>query len=646
MYSQPLLLNTPIKIGSRRMKNRIVMAPMETRMNDMFGDSRTDMADYYGARAKGGTGMIIVENTFVDNKSSRSSVASSGLYCDHLIPQKAKIAEAIKDYGCLAIIQLSHGGRQQNAATGLTPVAPSPIPSKALMRVPKELTVAEIHEIEDSFAAAALRAKKAGFDGVEIHGAHGYLINQFLSPDSNHRTDQYGGTPENRLCFMKEIIEKTRQLTGPEFIVGIRLSVDELLGDQGLQAADTCWYAQRLEPMIDYVHCSAGTYETRPFGINCSVYQPAGKLLPLAAAMKKAVQIPVIAVNGLDFHKGEKALEDGIADCIAYGRQLICDPEFGNKIAENRIEDIRPCCRGNEGCQSGFMTTSYMHCEFNPAAGREKKYALRKTASPRKIVVVGGGVAGMEAARISSLLGNDVILLERSPALGGHANEALIPPFKYKTGEMLEWLIRQLKKSSAQIILNADTSPEAIKALHPDHVIIAVGSHYYVPPIEGTEFTVSADHALLHPDTIGQQAIVIGAGLVGSETAMTLAETKGCSVQILEMASGLSPEMEPSTKLAMAHRLEEDQIKVYFNHRVTKFISGGVVCADPDGSEKTMYADTIITAMGLKANEHEAAKYENLGIPCLRIGDCLKARKFYDCFLEAWHASFLISELL
>lgn len=646
MQEKTVLLNTPIRIGHKWMKNRIVMAPMECRMNDMNGDSRDDMVEYYKARAKGGTGMIVVENTFVDNKSARSSVASSGLYCDHLIPQKAKIAEAIKDFGCLAVIQLSHGGREQSPATGLEPVAPSPIPCKTLMRVPRELTIEEILEIEDAFAQAALRAKKAGFDGVEIHGAHGYLINEFLSPYTNHRTDEYGGDPERRLRFVKEIIEKVRILTGKKFIVGLRISVDEFLGDIGLQAEDTCWYAKKLEPMLDYIHCSSGIYETRPFAINCSVYQPAGKLLPLAAKMKQAVEIPVIAVNALDYQLGEQALQDGMADCIAFGRQMVCDPDLGIKIAQGHPEDIRPCCRCNEGCQSGFQTTSYMHCEFNPSVGREKKFAIRKTAAPKKIVVIGGGVAGMEAARIADLLGNEVVLLEKSGTLGGRAHEAIIPPFKYKTGEMLQWLIRQLQLGKTKIILNADTSVEAVKALEPDHIIIAVGSHYFLPQIDGIELAIGADEALMHQERIGKTAIVIGGGLVGAETAMTLAENVGCQVQMIEMGSDLASEMEPNTRIAMKHRIKEDGIQVHCNYKAVKISSDHVVCKNTDGEESTFTADSVITALGLRANEEEASMYEKIGIPSIRIGDCVEARKFYDCFLEAWHAAFFISELL
>lgn len=640
------MIATPIKIGHKLLKNRIVMAPMECRMNDMNGDSRDDMVEYYKARAKGGTGMIIVENTFVDNKSSRSSVASSGLYCDHLIPQKAKIAEAIKDFGCVAVIQLSHGGREQSPATGLTPVAPSPIPCKTLMRMPRELTKEEILEIEDAFAAAALRAKKAGFDGVEIHGAHGYLINEFLSPYTNHRTDEYGGSRENRLRFVKEIIEKVRAITGKRFIVGLRLSVDEFLGEAGIQTEDSCWNAKMLESMIDYVHCSSGIYETRPFAINCSVYQPMGKLLPKAAAMKASVSIPVIAVNALDYRLGEQALQEGMADCIAYGRQLVCDPELGNKIAQGRPEDIRPCCRCNEGCQSGFQTTSYMHCEFNPQVGREIKYAIRKTSTPKRIVIIGGGVAGMEAARIADLLGNEVILLEKSDILGGRANEAIIPPFKFKTAEMLQWLIRQVKAGGTKIVLNADTSPEAIRALNPDHLIIAVGSHYFLPTMPGIRYAIPADQALMHQETIGQTAIVIGGGLVGTETALTLVENKHCKVQIVEMSSDLAPGMEPNTRIALKHRLREDNVAVYFNLRVTEILPDGILCEDQHGEKRELHADSVIAAMGLKANEIEAGNYTGMGIPAICIGDCVEARKFYDCFYEAWHAAFLISNLL
>ncbi len=643
------MIMSPIQIGHRKMKNRIAMAPMETRMSDMQGNPYDELIEYYRARARGGCGMIIVENTFVDNIAARSSCASSGLYHDSMIPRKAKLAEAIKSYGTLAVLQISHGGRQQNIATGLMPVAPSAIPSGAVKRMPRELTIEEIKGIEDAFADTALRAKKADFDGVEIHGAHGYLLNQFLSPYSNRRTDEYGGSAENRRRIVKNVLEKVRGKVGKNFIVGLRLSMEEFLPeagyeDLGLHPMDQIETAKALEQYLDYVHCSAGVYESRHLGINCSVYQPAGKLVPFAGMMKREISIPVITVNGLDYEKGEKALQDGDADIIAYGRQLICDPDLPNKILKNQIDDIRPCCRGNEGCQSGFMYARAMHCEYNPSAGRETRFAIRKSPVRRKVVVIGGGVAGMEAARIGTLLGQDVTLLEKTDHLGGHAVEAVIPPFKYKTGEMLAWLKHQVDKLGVKVQLNADSSPEAVKSLNPDAVVVAVGSEYIIPPIEGYENALVADEVLFDLKKAGESVIVVGAGLVGSETAMTLVENMGVRAEIVEMAEGFSPEMEPSTRDAMALRLKTDGIPVRFGYKAVRILPDGIICQTPEG-EVRLQADHVILAVGLKANEKAVSVYDDLDVPIYRIGDCVKARKFYDCFYEAWNAMFQVAEL-
>ena len=376
-------LISPLKIRDKVLKNRIVMPPMECRLNTIDGSPTQEMIDYYAKRAQGGTGMIIVENTFIDNLESRSSVASSGLYSDHQIWRKAELAEAIKEYDCVAIIQLSHGGRQANpAATGLECVAPSPIPCQVTQRMPRELTIDEIHRIQNDFVQAAIRAQKAGFDGVEIHGAHGYLLCEFLSPYANHRTDEYGGNYENRARMIKEIVHQTREAVGQHFIIGLRLSVDEWLGEKGLQPDETCRLAHELEEMIDYVNCSAGNYETGAYCQTSSTYDDKGKIVYLAEEMKKHVQIPVIAVGSLDVDLAEQVLNEGKADLVAFGRALICEPNIGNKVKEGRVADIRPCCRANEGCFSGFAKGYPIRCELNPAAGQERKYALYKVQHP------------------------------------------------------------------------------------------------------------------------------------------------------------------------------------------------------------------------------------------------------------------------
>ena len=639
------LINRPFTIGNKVMRNRIVLPPMETRMSTITGDAMPELIDYYEARAKGGCGMIIVENTYVDALESRSSSASSGLYSDHLMPRKAMLAEAIKDHGCLAVIQLSHGGRQASAAsTGLECVAPSPIPSPFVKRQPRELTREEIRRIQRGFALAADRAKRAGFDGVEIHGAHGYLLGEFMFPGANRRADEYGGSFENRLRMPRETIEAVRQAVGRDFIVGFRISVDEFLGPQGLEPEEACRFVQELEGLLDYVHCSAGTYETKGQGICQPVYQPAGKLLPLAARMKQAVRIPVIAVGSLDFKRAEAALEAEQADLVAIGRQQICYPEFANKAAQGRIDDIRPCCRANEGCQSGFFRVYPMRCELNPAAGRERKYRIRKTLQPKRIVILGGGCAGLEAARVGGLMGHDVVLLERSGTLGGHMNEAVLPPFKEKTEAYFRWLVRQVERGTAAVILDADTSPERIRAMKPDLLLIAVGSNYLVPPFPGKEHALYADQVLFDTGKAGNRVVVIGGGLVGCEVALTLAETRGCQVTIVEMLNGLNQNMDTSARNTMLERIERNGIQVLCNHRVEEILPDGIRCTGPEG-EKRLASDTTVIAMGLKADDQNAARYESLGIPWFRIGDCKSARSFAACTEGAWRVLFQLEDL-
>jgi 2,4-dienoyl-CoA reductase-like NADH-dependent reductase (Old Yellow Enzyme family) len=290
-------------------------------------------------------------------------------------------------------------------------VAPSAVPSEAVGRMPRELTVEQIARTVDRFAAAAVRARNAGFDGVELHGAHGYLISEFLSPFANKRTDGYGGTFQNRARFPREVVEAVRAAVGPDFIVGFKINADEWLGERGLKPAEARAFIRSVQDKIDYVCCSAGTYETMSSCQICSTYVPQGLLLPLAEEMKREVEIPVMAVGAIDTRIGEAALEKGQADLIAMGRGHIADPEIALKLAEGRPEDIRPCCRGNEGCISGFEFGYPLRCEVNPAAGREELYGIRPAAVPKRALVLGGGCAGLEFARVPDQLGQDVTLI-------------------------------------------------------------------------------------------------------------------------------------------------------------------------------------------------------------------------------------------
>lgn len=628
----------PIKVGNMNWRNRIVMPACETRLSNPDGSSSKEMAAYYGERAKGGAAAIIVENTFVDNKESRSSLVSSGMYNDHMIASHYYVSQAIKEGGACAILQLSHGGRQASAgATGLECVAPSAQACKFVQRMPRALEHEEIVEIENCFADAALRAKMAGFDGVEIHGAHGYLICEFLSPYTNHRNDEYGGNQENRNRFLKNIIHKVRAKVGSDFIVGVRLSANE--GVEGGLTPDVVGdIAQSIQDDIDYVNIAAGIYETMEQYIIPPNYEPHAMVVPFAKIVKeKVTKIPVIVVNSLDPDSAEKALEDNCADIIAMGRPLIADPNLPNKLLKGERDSVRPCCRGHEGCVSLFFSGCPIRCEVNPQCGREKELALKKTNNPKNLLIVGGGVAGLEAARHACEVGHKVTLIEKNNELGGHFIEATIPDFKVDHYHVLKWLINEVKKTNTNIILNTEVTPKLIKELNPDKVILATGSEYIKLSIPGSEKALLPDEVLKGKVTTEDEVVVIGGGLVGAETALYLAE-KGKKVTIIEMLDQIVINDEPLSRISLTKRLAKANVKIFTNSKVISINEKEITYVDNSNNNHNIQYGSVVMATGLKSNVKTSAALENIGYDTIKIGDALKARKIFECFHEAWHA--------
>lgn len=628
----------PIKVGTYTFRNRIVMPACETRLSNPDGSSSREMADYYGERAKGGAAAIIVENTFIDKKESRSSLVSSGMYNDHMVASHYYVSEAIKDGGAVAILQLSHGGRQATAgATGLQPVAPSAVTCKFVQREPRALSCEEIVEIENNFAAAALRAKNAGFDGIEIHGAHGYLICSFLSPYTNKRTDEYGGSAENRARFPKNIIRKCRELVGPDFIIGYRISAVEGV-EGGLDTEATAAFAQSIQNDVDYINVAAGIYETMEQYIIPPNYEPHAMVVPFAKEIKKAVtECPIFVVNSLNPETAEAALEDGAADVIALGRPLIADPYLPTKLKEGRREDIRPCCRGHEGCVSLFFAGAPIRCEVNPQCGREKEYAPYKTTNPKNIVIIGGGVAGMEAARYASEIGHKITILEKGSELGGHFIEATMPTFKEDHKNVLLWLRTQVEKANIDIRLNTEATPELVQALNPDVVFVATGSQYVKVPVDGIENTLLPDEVLKGQVEVGEKVVVIGGGLVGAEVALDLG-SQGKKVTILEMLSGIVMQDEPLSQISLLKHLAAVNVDCKTSCKVISIKNGEVFYIDSEGNTSSVKADSIVAATGLKADDAMSNKFLNVAPTVIKLGDAKQAKKIFECFHSAWNA--------
>ncbi len=431
-------LLSPGRIGNMTVRNRMVMPPMGTNYASDDGFVTERLVRYYEARAEGGTGMIIVEVSAVAPEGKAIS-HQIGIWADKFIPGLRYLAESIRKHGARAVIQLHHAGRQTTVqTTGYQPVAPSEIPCPICRDTPRALTVDEIKGLVEAFGHAARRAREAGFDAVEIHGTHGYLINQFLSPYSNRRNDEYGGSPEARRRFPMEVYDAVRTAAGEDFPVLFRMNANEGV-EGGITPEEGRDFARLLEKAgVDALHVSGGVYGS-PLPIIATMYEPALPLAGYAADIKAEVSIPVIAVGKIhDPETGERLIADAEADFVSLGRALITDSHFARKVELGQIKNIRKCIECNQLCVDPLLIYDQpVGCIYNARAGKEHEFPFVKTRRSRRVVVVGGGPGGLEAARVARERGHRVILFERSGELGGQGRLARKAPHKERFGEIL-----------------------------------------------------------------------------------------------------------------------------------------------------------------------------------------------------------------
>lgn len=638
-------LLSPGKIGRLEIKNRVVMPPMGTGYADEEGFVTERLARYYQARSEGGTGLIIVEVAAVAPEG-RAIQRQIGIWADKFIPGLRYLADLIKTKGARAAIQLHHAGRQTGSqTTGYQPVAPSAIPCPVCKDTPRELGIDEIKGLVNAFSHAARRAREAGFEAVELHGTHGYLINQFLSPHSNKRQDEYGGNWDKRLRFPREVVEAVRAAVGEDYPIIYRMNANEYV-DGGLTVEDGQKFAGILEQWgVDALHVSAGVYGS-PAPIIATMTAPELPLAEYASAVNELVDLPVIAVG--KFHdpgQGETFLKEKRSDFVSVGRGLLTDSHYVKKLEMGQIENIRKCIQCNQLCVDRLLAYGRpVSCIYNARVGKEVDYPLEKARHSKKVVVVGAGPAGLEAARVAGERGHQVVIFEEGSELGGQGILAKIAPGKDRFGEILRYLIYRMKALGVDIRKGISAGPETIRQEKPDAVILATGAVPVIPELPGFDVNqaVTAWDVLRGKALPGKRAAIVGGGLVGCETAEFLAE-KGHHITLLDLAGELARDQAPTLRGELLKRLHDNpSIEILTGAAVTETGNRSITYRK-DGVENTLdEVDTTIIAVGARPYNPLEGQLKADLIDVYAVGDCDRARNAADAIHEAFQVAYRI----
>lgn len=640
MGAYPLLFSS-FSRGGLTLRNRTVMAAINNNFSTEQGTANDRILSFIEERAKGGAGLIISEASPV-SKSGRHRVRSICAFDDIFIPSLRRLGEVVHSHQSAYALQLHHAGRlASEAILGFRPLAPSPVPRGIGQPPPKEMTVDEIQEVILDFGRAARRAKEAGLDAVEIHGAHGYLIHQFLSPRTNQRKDAYGGSSEKRLRFALEVTRQVRKEVGPSYPVLFRLSAREF-AHGGYELEEALDWAVELEKAgVSILDVSGGTNEALLTAVHAiqPMFFPQAYHAPLAAAMKKVVKVPVIAVGRMDsLEIMEKILQEGQADLIASARQFLTDPHWVMKAAQGKEERIRPCVYCNH-CVWSLFQQKDITCLQNASLGREKECRILQAQEPKKIAVIGGGPAGLEAARVAAKRGHRVTLYEKSPYLGGQMLLASTPPRKNILARSIKWLIDEIEREGVEIKLDAEATAEMVLEKSPDVVIIATGAKPVIrTPCRDTEVLTAWE--VLAGKKVGRKVVILGGGMVGIETAEFL-EQNGCEVTVLTSRGGmdqLATDMEGTTRALLLERLPATHIQIRFSAKALQ-ISGKRVHFTIGEKEDWLEADTFVIAQGAEPNRALGETLKDRVPRVLFVGDCAEPRSAMEAFHEGFFAA-------
>lgn len=634
-------LFSPCKIGNVTIKNRICKAPQTTGLSHMDGSVSSRLVRCYEDLARGEVGMIIVEYAFVDRKYSKSASNQLGICDDEYIVGLGWLADTIKNLGSVPCIQIEHCGRQRFLGPPMKSASPNPWPLMyeryGRAAIPEELTIDEIHQLVEDFGRAALRAKTAGFQVVEIHGAHGYLITNFLSPFTNQRRDWYGGSRENRFRFLEQVFTRCKEYVGEDFPIIVRLSGTDY-EPGGMTIDDTIYYAQRLEQLgCAAIDVSGGDHHQMIHQVT-PMQLDRGHNVWAAEAIKKVVKIPVFATGSItqpDF--AEEILASGKADFISMGRPLLADPYWAKKAQEGHPEDISPCIRCNEGClDRGNHLGKSINCTMNPTLGFEDALAIRPADKVRKVAVVGGGPAGLKAADTAALRGHEVTLFEKR-ALGGWLHEASYPDFKADIRDALRYLVTQVNKHGVTVVEKEATAADLAGF---DAVIVATGTTPAGLPVPGADrpnVTLAVDALKEGGVRPTGQVVVIGGGLIGVETAVLFSRQPDTQVTILEMLPQIMNGCSDCDKIVYGGWIQENGVQVFTSSKVVSIGEEGVTF-EQRSRRGTVPADHVFLATGMKPNQ---ALYEELlaqGVMVYNVGDSQAPGKIYDAVHSGYKA--------
>ncbi|MBN1689786.1 MAG: FAD-dependent oxidoreductase [Dehalococcoidia bacterium] len=639
MIDKYQVLFQPVKIGKLEIKNRLSVPPMATGFAAEDGGVSDRLITYHEARARGGFGLIIVEVTAVDGERGLGSGHQLCLHDDNLIPGFKKLADAVHRHGTKIAIQLYHPGRCTFPffIGNRQPIAPSPVPDPIVRQAPQMLTISEIRVLVEKYAQAARRAQEAGCDAAEIHGAHGYLIAQFMSAYANKRTDEYGGGIDGFLRFPLEIVRRARELVGPDFPVLFRISGEEVVQLGRTVPESIEMMKQLVSAGIDAADVSIGVYESGHL-TSAPPDMPQGFNSETSLKFKQSLDIPVLVTGRINHPSvASELITSGKADMVHIGRQSLTDPDWPAKVGDGKEQDIVKCLSCNEGCIEGLAIwlRPSITCVQNPALGREEEYMRPKTPAPRKVLVAGAGPGGLEAARVAALRGHRVTLYEKEGYLGGQVKLAAIPPSKDIYQEVAHSRIKAIRELGVHIQCGQALTADMIREIKPDVLIIATGSDSAIPNIPGinSQRVISARQALT-TEEVGPCVLVIGGGLVGCETADYLAG-KDMSVTIVEMLKHTARDIGPAARFFLRRRLQEKQVLILTQSTVKSIDGNFSIVNTPGGEQRLGPFDTIVIATGAVPVNSLGDQVKDIVPEVYVIGDACKPGKILAAVEQA-----------